>query len=1573
LRCSSSGTECASIAGAIAQSYVPVAPDVGRKLEVQEIARNAGGASSPAASSATAVVVPPVPVNTGVPKISGPPRQGATLTEEHGSWTNSPTHYEVQWLQCSSLGAGCLPISGATEQAYVPAAADVGHTLAVEEVAINAGGSGAPVISMATAVVLSSVPVNVKPPSISGTAENGQTLVEQHGTWTNEPTGYTYEWLQCSKEGTECKTIAGAVDQTYLATAIDVGHTLKVNEVASNGGAQSSTATSAPSALVQPVPLHAVAGENVSATAGVSVSFDGSGSSPSSEIGKYQWEFGDGSEGKGQSISHVYAAAGIYTAKLTISRGVENMSASVTVTVASAPTHTASIEVTDSGHSPLSGATVLYIGPRNVRIQAVTGSDGKASLPGLPDGSDTVYAYRSGFQPTAGQVTVSGGAGEATIALSSGEIATSTLKAHEMTLKEIEAAGINVNDPANQNVYEFEVRLAFIESPQEPVGFRCYINSHGEFVGGCTGGAGGGGWGGGGGPSCSPHECVGGGIVAVPEIVEGKPLIQWLILRGKASVLKQFFEVSEVVQNLSPEPFKLAAGTATLNVPPGMSLAPTATPQSATQNVAAIPGNGSAETNWIVRGDKPGEYFLSSNYHSKLEPFEAPVELEARLASPLKVWGVEALSLTVQADEGFLAEGRPYHVRIGVTNKANIPLYNVNAEILLNIHERFIFQPDQEASHLVSELKPDETVYAPKDILVPDAASEAPFNPALSSAHFVGEEIHPGVGIQAVVPPPLYTLSGPADTPNMVHLHWQSVPGAEGYEVFSIPNLDTPFSEAPDSVLSSPSGEEPLTKLPSTATNAYIFGSSTETPKYYAVSSIIDGTPTLEFPVIPATAGAEPPASSGGNGSAQGGVLGYKESSPGSENGLGAPAPTCPKHSVALAGGITVQASCFGGSGGKLTATGRIRVNGLDIVLASGTFTLDTQRLALSASGQVDVYAGSEHLYHGDLAWDFQAKLSLHVPAGVKIKGLSIEGEIVFSLVPGGVDAVANATIGNSLYKVSGQIDLQVTLSAGLKLNSLELELASDVPIKSLVVKKAKLAYHHTSAGDVWDGVVAVELPAKGPTVQGELVLTNGSVSEVALKVSGINKPIGEVVFLQSLGLKVDFIPRLSATGSIGLSAGPNILGHTAASLNGSLTATIGDPFVLEAAGTLDMIDQKVASASVKATIPGGVSFSGEISRSFAVIEITGGISGSITPQSFEAQGHVKIDAHVVSASGDALVNNAGLAGCASAQVLWATVSIGASHRWSGENSVFADTCGFGRLQSALGASSSALSGPPTIVHVPPHTRQINLVVRGTNASPEIALTQGRNHLLIMPNTTGAFGRAVYLALADPSIDATYIAIAGPEAGTLDVASTAGQPRFASVGSALPLPSPHVRISVHSVGTRRYRLSWSSRKIPGQTLLFQDVNARGRVQVLSTTRSAGRITFAALDNGASGPHRLRVVVEQDGLIRESLAGLTFHPAPVRVGRPRVNVRSTGRTDVITWSAARNATSYDVSVSISDGRHLFFAVGARKRAVRIQGAPNVVANVRAVGTGMEVGPLGVGRTTTSHKTKPKNHA
>jgi len=97
-------------------------------------------------------------------------------------------------------------------------------------------------------------PVNVTPPTISGTARQGQTLTEAHGSWTNEPTSFTYQWLQCDSAGNNCAAISGAASQTYVPVKNDVGHTLRVQETASNAGGSSSPATSSATAPVLPPP-----------------------------------------------------------------------------------------------------------------------------------------------------------------------------------------------------------------------------------------------------------------------------------------------------------------------------------------------------------------------------------------------------------------------------------------------------------------------------------------------------------------------------------------------------------------------------------------------------------------------------------------------------------------------------------------------------------------------------------------------------------------------------------------------------------------------------------------------------------------------------------------------------------------------------------------------------------------------------------------------------------------------------------------------------------------------------------------------------------------------------------------------------------------------------------------------------------------------------------------------------------------------------------------------------------------------------------------------------------------------
>jgi len=98
-----------------------------------------------------------------------------------------------------------------------------------------------------------SPPVNTSPPTISGTPEDGQTLTASNGSWTNNPTSYSYQWRRCDAAGAGCAGIAGATGQSYLLVSADVGSTLRVLVTASNA-AGSSSASSAQTALVAGLP-----------------------------------------------------------------------------------------------------------------------------------------------------------------------------------------------------------------------------------------------------------------------------------------------------------------------------------------------------------------------------------------------------------------------------------------------------------------------------------------------------------------------------------------------------------------------------------------------------------------------------------------------------------------------------------------------------------------------------------------------------------------------------------------------------------------------------------------------------------------------------------------------------------------------------------------------------------------------------------------------------------------------------------------------------------------------------------------------------------------------------------------------------------------------------------------------------------------------------------------------------------------------------------------------------------------------------------------------------------------------
>jgi hypothetical protein len=94
-------------------------------------------------------------------------------------------------------------------------------------------------------------PTPKTPPTITGTAEVGLTLVATRGTWKGSPTSFHFAWVRCDTTGAACLGIGGATAKIYTPTVADIGHTLRVNVTARNSSG-STTATSAPTGVVPP-------------------------------------------------------------------------------------------------------------------------------------------------------------------------------------------------------------------------------------------------------------------------------------------------------------------------------------------------------------------------------------------------------------------------------------------------------------------------------------------------------------------------------------------------------------------------------------------------------------------------------------------------------------------------------------------------------------------------------------------------------------------------------------------------------------------------------------------------------------------------------------------------------------------------------------------------------------------------------------------------------------------------------------------------------------------------------------------------------------------------------------------------------------------------------------------------------------------------------------------------------------------------------------------------------------------------------------------------------------------------
>ena len=90
-------------------------------------------------------------------------------------------------------------------------------------------------------------PVNTGLPTVSGNATQGSTLSASPGTWSNEPTGFGYQWRDCTIGG--CTSIPSATSASYTLQSSDVLDSVDVVVTASNV-AGSASAVSKPTGVI---------------------------------------------------------------------------------------------------------------------------------------------------------------------------------------------------------------------------------------------------------------------------------------------------------------------------------------------------------------------------------------------------------------------------------------------------------------------------------------------------------------------------------------------------------------------------------------------------------------------------------------------------------------------------------------------------------------------------------------------------------------------------------------------------------------------------------------------------------------------------------------------------------------------------------------------------------------------------------------------------------------------------------------------------------------------------------------------------------------------------------------------------------------------------------------------------------------------------------------------------------------------------------------------------------------------------------------------------------------------------
>jgi hypothetical protein len=276
---------------------------------------------------------------------------------------------------------------------------------------------------------------------------------------------------------------------------------------------------------------------------------------------------------------------------------------------------------------PVENATVVLCTEADGEQRAYTDKNGTFKFI-CSEGTAKAYAYKQDYAPVERDAAVTKFTINSTVLrINESKIVTGSMSTRRMSPMEIEAEGINVDDPANQYVYEFKINIK-VGVEQKILTF--YGNGSGQILSY--------------GHGYNDYHIIDQDRVIKPVVIPStwpgvKPTFGWMSMPFSARCLKEFFEVDLTLSNNADPQFVFDKASAELLLPGGLSLANTSEAQSMSVDLGKFEGGSSRDIRWIVRGDSPGNYCIAAAFTGILQPFNAGVQAVFEPMQPMTVYG----------------------------------------------------------------------------------------------------------------------------------------------------------------------------------------------------------------------------------------------------------------------------------------------------------------------------------------------------------------------------------------------------------------------------------------------------------------------------------------------------------------------------------------------------------------------------------------------------------------------------------------------------------------------------------------------------------------------------------------------------------------------------------------------------------------------------------------------------------------------------------------------------------------------------------------------------------------------